>query len=159
MIFFVLKSKSCKVKNRGVTIFCSCFLTTHQGDHPQIYVNFSRHPNVHLDVFVFTRRAFFIKWEPWMYRCIITFLTDYTIYSVFPVNDPFSTSSQGRIFQNIDMRFVANCRYIKRDFFSYRIHEDTLKIVEMRVIWKKSSENRKHLVLWKSYTYLLTFWL
>ena len=70
--------KSCKLKNRGVTIFCPCFLSTHQGDHPQIYVTFSRHPNVHLDVFVFTRRAFFIKWEPWMYRCIITFLTDYT---------------------------------------------------------------------------------
>ena len=66
--------KSWKAKNRGVTIFCPCFLSTHQGDHPQIYVSFSRHPNIHLDVFVFTRRAFFIKWEPWMYRCIRTFL-------------------------------------------------------------------------------------
>ena len=38
--------------------------------------------------------------------------------------------------------------------FCHMIHVDNLKIVEMRAIWKKSSENRKHLVLWKSYTYL-----
>ena len=38
-------------------------------------------------------------------------------------------------------------------FFSYMIHEDTHKIVEMRAIWKKnSSGNKKHLVLWKGYT-------
>ena len=63
---------------------------------------------------------------------------DFTyMYRVFLFNDPFSTSSQGRILENIDMRFVANFRYRKRDFFSYMIHEDTNKIVEMRAIWKK----------------------
>ena len=49
------------------------------------------------------------------------------VYRVSLINDPFSTSSQGRIIEDIDMRFDA-------DFFSYRIHEDTLKIVEMRAI-------------------------
>ena len=33
------------------------------------------------------------------------------------IQRPISTSSQGCIFLNIDMWFVANCRYGKRDFF------------------------------------------
>ena len=36
----------------------------------------------------------------------------------------------------------------------WKSYNHTLKIVEMRAIWKKSSKNRKHQVLWKSCTYL-----
>ena len=72
------------------------------------------------------------------------------IYRVCLINDPFSTSSQWRIFFNIDMRFVANCRYRKRIFF----HIGYMKKCGNASDLKKSSENWKHLVLWKSYTYL-----
>ena len=39
------------------------------------------------------------------------------IYRVFLFNYPFSTRSQGRILKNIDVGFVANCRYRKTGFF------------------------------------------
>ena len=49
----------------------------------------------------------------------------------------FTRVQQAIFFFNIDMWFVANCRYRKMDFFSYMIHEDTLKVVKMRAIKKK----------------------
>lgn len=115
-----------QIVNRGVTILCPWFLTTHQGDHPQICVSFCRHPNVHLDVFVFARRAFFIKWEPWMYRCIITFLTDYIIQVWWCISFlllKFKEEKTNRLRkpgQGTDsLSFTINYDYLNHTFLTY----------------------------------------
>ena len=56
-------TKTCKVKNRGLAVVFSYFLSTDKFDHLQINTRFRRRPDTPMDVFSFPRHAFFKKWE------------------------------------------------------------------------------------------------
>ena len=56
-------TKSCKLKNRGVTMFCLHFLNLHKSDHPENPTSKGRHRNVHLDIFSLITNLLFIKWD------------------------------------------------------------------------------------------------
>ena len=55
-------TKSCKLKIRGVTMFCLHFLSTHRSDRPENPASIGRHRKVHLDILSFIRHLLFIKW-------------------------------------------------------------------------------------------------
>ena len=89
-----------------------------------------------------------LECSSWQKNNIQSFIQGVSLY--WPV---FNKLSRVHFFK-YRLRFVANCRYRQWDFFHTWYMKIHTKLWKCERFEKKISENRKHLVLWKSYTYL-----